>query len=669
MIPQKYYDYIVIGAGSGGLTVAAGLRALNKNFLIISKTVGGDCTQSGCVPSKSLLHLSQQYHLSENKEFKDNLKQVIFQEVRRKIDEFITEDQTILGESSFIQGAANFVSSNKITVKVIDNSCHDIEFKRCIVSSGSSPVVIGIKGLSTSKVLTNETIFSVQSVPSSLTILGGGPIGCEMATAFARLGTKVTIITRSSILDREPRETAEQVELALKRLGVEIYTGYTADRVENDQLVIKNSLNQVKMLTDAELYLMALGRQPNVDFGLENAGIKFDRKLGIEVDHSLRTSQKHIYAIGDCTTSLKFTHLANNQGRRVIQSIVFPLISNKKSVLPWVTFTHPALASVGQTKEDTFVKMFKVDFSRSDRARIEEKTGLVGVVFVHMLTGKIVGASIAGDFSEHIINFFTLAIQNKTTVFSLLLFIVPYPTYFSSINQLSTQFLQQFKSNLKNNIITLIKLNMNRIVASVFWFVVVVSFLIYFSNINFSTSVLTRDLDSLFKSEFGILLFILAYCLRPFLFFSATILSVLAGNIYGFGIGLIITILASNLSSIVAYLVGKTIFSTQKQEISSGLRDAIRVHPFNAVLIARLTFVPYDLVSYVAGALRINIVAFIAATALGSLIGSIAIVSFGAGLENIYDYQNFKIKPELIVTSFAVVLVSLVLSYVLKKLK
>ncbi|GIW59275.1 MAG: hypothetical protein KatS3mg087_0341 [Patescibacteria group bacterium] len=653
---QNFFEYVVIGAGSGGLTVAVGMQKLGKNVAIISKNIGGECTFTGCVPSKTILHLTKQRRLSQNDPDWQERTTSVFEKVRKKIADIAKEDAEIVKNIPTILGDAKFLGRNALLV-----NNQKIEFKKCIIATGSNPLAVNIPGLEKQKTLTNENIFDLNEAPKSLMIIGGGPIGCEMATAFCALGTEVQIISRGRILPKDPETVVELARNELLKNGVRIFENSEIKEITGQEVVLANS----QKLEAAEYYLLALGRTPNLKLDLEKAGVKYVRE-GIVVDKNLRTSQRHIFAIGDCTTSPKFTHLAYHQATKVITQQISSLIPLGVAVLPWVTFTDPPIASVGVLNEDERINKFVIPFRESDRAKIEENKLLYGEIYVDSWTAKIVGASLVGEHAEHLINLFTLAIQRKTHIWHLMNFITPYPTYANALDRTLPVILQWWVKRLPKTLKNVLSDNVVRITAAVFWITVAYLLFNFLKIYNFDVKILADELFRVMISEWGVLVLIVLYCLRPFISFSATVLSAVAGAVYGFVGGLLLTIIASNLSTLVAYYLGRTVFAARATESEKGWNNDLRLKTFQTTLTARLIYLPYDLVSYVAGGVRAPVLPFLAGTALGSLPGSIAIVSFGASLENFGQIDQFSIQPIYIIVGISMILLSLLLGKILK---
>lgn len=658
-------DIVIVGAGSAGLTVAVGLTKLGKNPLLLYKQLGGECTNSGCVPSKRFLHLVNQPSFSSfSRPFSD---------IRRTVDHIRAEEYTLLKEAhiDYYEGSVEFVGPQELELTDKKNKKKRIQFGTAILATGSSPLRIPIPGLPEQMILTNENVFQLSSLPQSLVILGGGPIGAELSTAFAKAGSKVSLIIRSQLLPREILDTVEIVRSRLENLGVHIYEGVhsqTYNPKDKNLILQDKQKKQIAEITKPNFVLQAIGRVPNTDINLEAAGITYSAK-GIHVNSSFQTSNKHVYAIGDCIVGPKFTHLAYNQGVFLTQKLVFPLAQPPQGPLPAVTFTDPPIASVGTLTEDELTRKFVLDLSTSDRSVIENKQNMKAIVFVDMLTGRIRGVTLVGEAAEHLITFFSLALFKKVSVFAFAHLIIPYPTYASAFSQLYGIFLGVYIKQLPRTILTYLRIQIHRIIVALFWLGVSGTLVYTLSLYDFDAQRVALLLNQLFTSEFGIVLFFLAYILRAFLSLPATLLSVLGGSLYGFWLGLVLTILASNTSSMVAYFLGNTVFAGKKEEEESpsGFKQSIRENTFETVLVGRLTYFPYDLLSYIAGGLGVSFWQFMLATALGSLPGSIAIVSFGAGIENILNFQNFRLEPQYFLLGLVLLVVSLVLSKILKK--
>jgi len=441
MKQTKIFDYLVIGAGSGGLLVAVGLQKLGRNVAVISKNIGGDCTHYGCVPSKNLLHLANEYRYISDENNKLEFKQNVFRKVQAVVHSFTEEEETLIAQDHYLKGSAEFVDSRTVQVTHDDGSTQLIQYrKKCVVASGSSPVRTTIKGVPTEKIITNEEFFYLKELPKSITVIGGGPIGAELATACANFGVTVYLLSRE-YLSREPKEIAAKSLVSLKAIGVQ-YISARADRLEGNELILEDGTT----IPETEYYLVAVGRKPNTQLNLEKASIEYSDN-GIVIDQNFLTTTKNIFAIGDCTQSPQFTHLAAHQGKFVLKKILLPFVQKRMRALPRVTFTSPPIASVGELNETEYNKLFILDFSKLDRAITNYDTDSYGVVVIDVRTGRITGASLYGDFSENLISVFTLIIDEQIPVLKLSGFITPYPTYGNIFHTLAVEYLNYISKN------------------------------------------------------------------------------------------------------------------------------------------------------------------------------------------------------------------------------
>lgn len=668
----KKQEIVIIGAGSAGLALAVGMAGLSKKVLLVSETVGGDCTHTGCVPSKRFLYLGRQYNQITDTSGKKRLKNQAFEDIRKTIHRIEKHDCAVLENPhiTYVQGNAVFESEDRLKITPADGTTpYTVDFKTCYIATGSSPLIIPITGLPSEKIITSETLFQLKTMPESLCIIGGGPIGAEMATAFALFGIRVTMVIRSQLLPNEHPTIVAPVRNNLKKLGVTILEGISDMhyKKESDSLeLINGDGKKAGSVTGSTFYLFALGRVPNTSLGLEKAHISYDRS-GIAVSSRLKTSNRRVYALGDVTPYPKFTHLAYQHARNTITSTFLPFVTPNIGVLPAVTFTDPPVATVGSLIETPRIKLFEINLANTDRGLIEQSEAGTCIVAVDMLTGTVTGASIVGKPAEDLILFYTVLIQQSISIFKLGSLITAYPTYANSINMLYTAFLKRFKAEIVTQIIGVFQRNYVRITTAIFWISSALLLYAMLRSINFDFERLVAILFNVLRSPAGIFIYIALYSVRTLISFSAVILTVLGGVVYGFWGGLSLTLVASNLSSAVAYLLGKTVFATESKAQKGSLIHLLRKNAFETVLITRFTFFPYDLLSYICGALRIPFPAFILATAIGSIPGTIAFTSFGAGITNLEDVTSARLEAPYILLGLGLLIFSLIVSYLLKK--
>jgi pyruvate/2-oxoglutarate dehydrogenase complex dihydrolipoamide dehydrogenase (E3) component len=435
-------DICVIGAGSGGLSVAAGAVQMGASVVLVEGgKMGGDCLNYGCVPSKALLAAAHRARAPQkNAPFGLSAPTpevdfpAVMQHVRRTIEAIEPMDSverfSHLGVH-VIEAHGRF--TGRQTLQAGDT---EIRAKRFVIATGSHAYIPDIEGLSDTTYLTNETLFDLRQQPRHLMILGGGPIGVEMAQAFARLGSQVTLIEAAPrILGRDDEELTPFVEAALLDDGVEIKTGVSVAKVSTA------GDNTITVQTDAgdisgDQLLVATGRAANLhDLGLEAAGVETSASTpaSISVDARLRTSNRKIFAIGDVSGGPQFTHAAGYHAGIVIRNILFHLPAKVDyKALPRVTYSSPELAHVGLSEADAraahkTIKVLRWPFEENDRARAErDMAGMVKVIVAK--NGTILGASIVGAQAGDLLSTWTLAISQGLKISAMAGVIAPYPT-------------------------------------------------------------------------------------------------------------------------------------------------------------------------------------------------------------------------------------------------
>ena len=431
-------DICIIGAGSGGLSLAAGAVQMGADVVLIEGgEMGGDCLNYGCVPSKALIAAGKHAHaMTTGAPFgvtpvepevdyaaaKDHVHRVI--ETIAPVDS--QERFEGLGVH-VIREYAEFASETE--VRAGDTL---IEARRIVVAAGSSPLVPPIPGLAETPFFTNETIFDLREKPSRLLIVGGGPIGMEMAQAHRRLGCEVTVIEGGKAMGKDDPEMAAIVLERLRDEGVVIEEDTKVASVSGSEGAITVTSEDGRSFEGSHL-LLAVGRKPNVDrLKLELAGVEYDRS-GIVVGDDLRSSNKRVYAIGDIAGRLQFTHVAGYHAGIVIRSILFGLPSKaSQHHIPWATYTDPELAQVGMTEAQARkahpgkVEIAKFELDENDRAITERKT--TGLVKVIVVKGRPVGATIVGASAGDLIGVWALAIANKLKMSQVAGMVAPYPT-------------------------------------------------------------------------------------------------------------------------------------------------------------------------------------------------------------------------------------------------
>ncbi|TAA70510.1 FAD-dependent oxidoreductase [Planococcus salinarum] len=434
----KNYDIAVIGAGAAGLTAAFTGAGFSKKVVLIDKDLpGGDCTWSGCIPSKALINIAEEIHHA--KKYAPDLQidtAVVLQDIQAVIQKvYAGENPEVLKEAGidYIKGFATFTGPHEVDVEG-----ERIEAKKIILATGSSPLVPPIEGLDKVPYLTNETIFNLTSFPKSMTILGGGPIGVELSQALNRLGIKVTLVEKfERILPKDEEELVLMIQQRLKEEGVEIHTSATAVKAEQNgdwiELVIDKDGNKTTVASEG--LLVALGRKANVDgYNLEQAGVEYTAK-SIQVDDHLETTAKGIYAIGDVVGPYQLSHMANVQGITAAQNAILPI--NKKmdyEHVTWCTYTDPELGRSGLSEHEArekygdSIRVYEHEYADLDRANTK-KDSFGKVKLILDKKGYILGASILGDRAGEIISQIQTIKSLHINLGKLAGVIHPYPTY------------------------------------------------------------------------------------------------------------------------------------------------------------------------------------------------------------------------------------------------
>jgi pyruvate/2-oxoglutarate dehydrogenase complex dihydrolipoamide dehydrogenase (E3) component len=459
------FDLICIGLGPAGMAVSAMGAEMGLKVCAIEKDkVGGECMNMGCIPSKSLLRIAKYRH-SFLKLQEMGLEEGSIAGVRspfKKIHEYldyiaVEKNMKMFDKVTLIldEGEASFVDLN--TIKVGNRI---ITARRIFIAAGSEPVILPIKGLSEIDFLTYENIFNLDEFPASMTIIGGGAIGCEMAQAFSRLGTRCTIVQMDDFLiPNGEKATGKLLEEVFKKEGIEVYNSKNITEV-------KKEFGNITLLTEdglsitSEKLLVAAGKR--FDFSslnLENAEVKYDRD-GIKVDDKYRTTTKHIYAVGDCNGQTLLTHAAMHQGMFALMNAVSPVrvFKYKKYVIPWTVFTEPQISFVGMQEGELKEKGIKYQVYtikyENYAAAIAENVDIGYVKVFASSWGRVFGAIIVGDGSGEMINEWALIIQKKIRLLSILFLAHSFPTMGFMTKRVAEQWMMsKMKSNFVKNIL------------------------------------------------------------------------------------------------------------------------------------------------------------------------------------------------------------------------
>lgn len=456
-VPAPRYNLVVIGAGTAGLVTAAGAAGLGARVALIERgLMGGDCLNVGCVPSKAVLRAARAaadvrdagefgVHVPPGVRVDFAAAMARMRRLRAGLSRIDSAERFRgLGVDVFF-GDARFAGGDMVEV---DGAA--LRFKKAVIATGARAAVPPIPGLADAGYLTNETVFDLTAPPARLAVIGGGPIGCELAQAFARLGARVTVIEGArQVLSREDPDAAAIVGRALAGDGVDLRLEAHVERVERsgDEKILHVARGGVTAAIPVDAILVGVGRAPNVEgLGLETVGVEFDTRDGVRVDDRLRTSNPRIFAAGDVCSSRKFTHNSDFQARLVIQNALFLGRARASALLvPRCTYTDPEIASVGldareAARHGIAVRTFTQELADIDRAVLDGETD--GFVKVHVRAGtdRIVGATIVARHAGEMLPELTLAITAKIGLGRIAGVIHTYPTQAEAIRKLGDQY-------------------------------------------------------------------------------------------------------------------------------------------------------------------------------------------------------------------------------------
>ncbi len=433
-------DLCVIGAGSGGLSVAAGAVQMGASVVLIEgHKMGGDCLNYGCVPSKALIAAGKAAHAHRSSApfgVAAHEPDIDYARAMTHVEEVIAGIAPHDSEERFeglgvtvIRDWARFTGPT-----TVEAGGQTINARRVVIATGSSPMVPPIPGLAETPHLTNETLWSLRERPQRLLVVGGGPIGLEMAQAHRRLGSEVVVLEGMKALGKDDPEIAAIALEKLRGEGIEIREGAKVEAVSGTEGAITVTLEGGETVSGTHV-LVAVGRSANVDkLDLEAAGVDYDRR-GVKVDKGLRSvSNRKVYAIGDVAGGLQFTHVAGYHAGLVIRSALFRLpVTNREDIIPWVTYTDPEVAHVGLTEaqaREAFgdaVEIARFEYAENDRARAELKTDGIAKAVIGK-KGKILGCSIVGASAGELIQVWALAVSAGMKIGTMAGHVAAYPT-------------------------------------------------------------------------------------------------------------------------------------------------------------------------------------------------------------------------------------------------
>jgi len=448
---MKYdYDAVAIGGGAAGLTtsgIAANFGA--KTLMIEKERLGGDCTWTGCVPSKTLIKAASIVHqMKQGAKYGLDIsgEKIDTARVMKHVDDIRNEvyedaDRPEIFEDMGIEvvsGDASFVDEHTLKIVRSDGVIREVTSRYIFICAGAKAFVPPIPGVDEVDYLTNESLFEIEKLPASLIIVGAGPIGTEMAQSFQRLGTKVNVLDMApGILMNDHPELTSLLKQELEKEGVTYHLEAAVKKLEKSGSGVKVVFEQngVERSVESDSVLLATGRRANIDtLNLDAAGVVYT-KSGVTVNDKCRTNKRHIYAVGDVTGRYQFTHMCEHMAKVATANalIKVPMKIDSKHV-PWVTYTEPELGHVGATEKELKEKgikfeVYRFPFSKIDRAITDSATTGMIQVYAKKWTGKILGASILGAHAGEMISQYALAMRNGVSLRDFADTIHPYPSY------------------------------------------------------------------------------------------------------------------------------------------------------------------------------------------------------------------------------------------------
>ncbi|HET6882479.1 MAG TPA: mercuric reductase [Pirellulales bacterium] len=454
--PAGRYNLVAIGGGTAGIISALGAAGLGGRAALVERhLLGGDCLNYGCVPSKALLRSARAvYQLSLGEQYGFKIAGTllcdfgaVMDRMRRLRTQISRHDSASRFQSEGVDvyfGEARFVARDRLQVGE-----DELTFRRAVIATGGRPVMPEIPGIEAIECLTNETVFSLSELPRRLIVIGGGPVGCELAQAFRRFGSDVHLVHRGeSLLAKEEPAASRLVETQFEREGIHLHLGWNTESAEkvgdSKGLVIVRRGEKKKLLADA--VLAAAGRKPNVEgLGLEAAGVRFSQE-GIEVDDRLRTSNAAIYAAGDVCSPYQFTHAADAMARLCVENALFwGRKCMSRLLIPRCTYTDPEVAQVGLTAREAAergleIDTYRVELAEVDRAVVDGEEAGFAVVYTRRGSGRVLGATIVAEHAGEMIGEITLLMNRKLSLSALAATIHCYPTQVEVLKRIADKY-------------------------------------------------------------------------------------------------------------------------------------------------------------------------------------------------------------------------------------
>lgn len=655
------------------MTVAVGLGRRGKRVALIEKDkVGGECTHTGCIPSKALIRAGHTNHAHPLQLVRDVILEV--QKEEHQLLQSLATVELVSGSACFVDAAT--VSVTTATEDLLLSATH------IVIATGARARKIEIPGLPPDKYFTTDTFFTLKKLPCNLVVVGGGAVACELACAAAQLGCAVSLVHRGTTVVKEMGSgISTTLENSMREQGISFHWEATDLHADAKNLYFKSGKNLRSCLCDA--VLVVTGRLPNLEaLSLEKAGIAYSEK-GIEVDGASRTSVPSIFAIGDVTSRGGTTYLANEQGRQVVQQILAPVIPvHEARYVPKAIFTSPEVAQVGISatelallSQDSYHTL-TLSLVNTDRGKTDGLTTGFITLIAERVTGKLLQASVVAPHASEMISFFSVCLEQRISLWKLRNLIFPYPTFSQATRTLADQFMVETISNFSRDFLLLSRSKVKQLLknhglhllAAGVWVVCILVVHAWFKTSGQTLSSLLTYLAQVSRnSALGPLLYSGLYFARPLTLLPASILTAAAGSLWGVQSGYVYALIAATLSSLLPYAFGRW-WSKDSRGVQQFQRF-FSSNGFESVLMLRFLFFPYDAVSVAAGVMKVPLGSFLAATILGNTIGTLTFVSLGATLP-LEDIAQGMVKFKLssLLPSLGLALATVCVSQLVKRL-
>ena len=658
---QDTFDIIIIWAGSAGLTLVAGFTALGKRVVLIERErIGGDCTNSGCVPSKALLF--------SGKEWSDYQKSYSYMTQRRELIRSHEEPRDIkkLG-ATFFAGEARMISGREVEV-----AGRRLHAERIYIATGSTPKRVPIPGVAESDIITHREVFDLEAPLKHLIIIWGSFIAYELAQAFAQIGTHVTIVYRGEkLLGRLDAEVFPLVESRLQDLRIDVIYGASEYHGSDGKVLVVGEKS-----VPYDNILLAIGRSFDPSsLDLASAGIVSDEK-GIVTGSYGQTNIPWVYALWDCASGFpQFTHAANDAARTMIRNSVFPLWKKKIQTqnIPSVVYGTPEIAHIGLTEDearDIYGDALYVWLEKTnDRMTIESASGFAKIIALP-LTGRIVGATIVSPRAGELIGTISLLMSKRLSVFTLSATIFPYPTESDILKRAASKVTLSLLRNFAKDIFSLLRRNLAKIFAFFLWMSLIWAFFSYKKMTWLSDLAIAKLIYQFLSTNmYGPILYICIYAVRPIVLFPATLMTLLSGVLFGPVWGFAYTMIGENMSANIAYSIGRFFWKEKPGKTIALKKEDHVFSAFITILITRFAFFPFDIVNYSSWLFRVNWLGFALATLVGIIPGALVFILIGASIQDFgtFDPTMIHLDSTLLISSWILFVITLIIASFVKK--